>query len=120
MAFSAIAFVMYPVTDVPRAAAFYAHVVGLKKHGLDLPYWVEFEIAGGTFGIGNFEQCGKAGTAQSLSLEIDDLAAFRSVLQEHGIASSEPFETPICSISGFTDPDGNTIWLHQAKAIAAP
>lgn len=118
MAVSAIAFVMYPVSDVPRAVAFYRDTLGLQQIGHAMPYWVEFEIAGGTFGIGNFEQVGTAGSAQSLALEIDDLPAFRTVLNDRGIASTEPFETPVCWISGLQDPDGNRIWLHQAKSAA--
>ncbi len=119
MAVTGIAFIMYPVTDMARAAVFYQDVLGMQKSGLDLEYWVEFEVAGTTFGIGNFEQVGKAGTAQSLSLEVADMAAFRAALAERNLESSEPFETPICFISGVKDPDGNTVYLHQAKAASA-
>jgi predicted enzyme related to lactoylglutathione lyase len=115
MPVSSVAFTMYPVTDVPRAVAFYRDVLGLEQLGPDLPFWVEFDIAGATFGVGNFEQVGKAGTAQSLSLEITDLPAFRETLLAKGVESSEPFETQVCWISGVSDPDGNRIWLHQAK-----
>lgn len=115
MAVSGVAFTMYPVTDIARAVTFYQDVLGLTKAGLELEYWVEFEVAGAAFGIGNFEQVGIAGSAQSLALEIDDLAALRAKLSEHGVASSEPFETPICRISETKDPDGNRIWLHEAK-----
>jgi predicted enzyme related to lactoylglutathione lyase len=115
MPVSSVAFTMYPVTDVPRAVAFYRDVLGLEQSGDGQPFWVEFDIAGATFGVGNFEQVGKAGTAQSLSLEIDDLPAFRETLSGKGVESSEPFETKVCWISGISDPDGNRIWLHQAK-----
>jgi len=111
-----IAFSMYPVSDLARATAFYGDVLGLTKDGLDLPYWVEYDIAGSTFGIGTFEQVGTPGTAQSVSLEVDDMAAFRAHLLEHGFESTEPFETPACFISGVRDPDGNLVYLHQAKA----
>jgi predicted enzyme related to lactoylglutathione lyase len=115
MAISGIAFAMYPVTDMARAVTFYRDVLGLTKHGLELEYWIEFDVAGATFGIGNFEQVGVAGSAQSLALEVADLAALRTVLASHGVASSEPFETPVCRISETKDPDGNRIWLHEAK-----
>jgi predicted enzyme related to lactoylglutathione lyase len=115
MAFTEIAFTMYPVTDMARAVAFYSEALGLAKSGLELDYWVEFDVGGATFGVGNFEQVGKAGTAQSLALEIDDLTALRASLQARGVETSEPFETPICFISTVKDPDGNSIYLHQAK-----
>jgi len=111
-----VAFTMYPVTDMPRAVAFYSDVLGLAKSGIEQDYWVEFDVAGSTFGVGNFEQIGKPGTAQSLALEVDDLAAFRAVLLARGTESTEPFETPICFISAVKDPDGNQLYLHQAKA----
>jgi predicted enzyme related to lactoylglutathione lyase len=115
MTASGIAFIMYPVTDVPRAVGFYRDVLGLTQTGLEMAYWVEFEVAGTTFGVGNFEQVGKPGSAQSLALEVADMPAFRSALSEHGVESSEPHETPICWISVVRDPDGNQVWLHQSK-----
>ena len=111
----AIAFTMYPVTDVPRAVAFYRDALGLAQAGLDLEYWVEFEAGGGTFGIGNFEQVGKPGSAQSLALEVADLPAFRAALAGRGVEASEPHELAACWISVVNDPDGNRIFLHQAK-----
>ncbi len=111
-----IAFTAYPVTDIPRALEFYCGALGLKRGGLDSPVWTEFEIGDATFGIGTFEQIGKPGTAQSLGIEVDDMTATRAALKARGIESSEPFETPMCFISGVQDPDGNTVYLHQSKA----
>jgi predicted enzyme related to lactoylglutathione lyase len=109
-----VAFIMYPVTDMERATKFYTEVLGLKQDGIAQPFWVEFDVAGTTFGIGNFEQVGKPGTAQSLALEVD-LTAFRAMLKDKGVESNEPFETPVCFISGVLDPDGNSIVLHESK-----
>ncbi|MBV9408464.1 MAG: VOC family protein [Candidatus Eremiobacteraeota bacterium] len=111
----AIAFTMYPVTDVPRAVAFY-EALGLTKGGLDFDAWVEFDIGGGTFGIGSFEQCGTPGTAQSLAIEVEDIQALRASLAARGIDVSEPHDLPNCHISMATDPDGNRVWLHQLKS----
>jgi predicted enzyme related to lactoylglutathione lyase len=112
---TAIAFTMYPVSDMVRAQTFYQDVLGLKQAGLSSDAWVEFEIGGGTFGIGNFEQLGTPGTAQALALEVSDMPAFRARLADHGIELPEAHETPICFISGINDPDGNRITIHQAK-----
>ncbi len=76
-----IAFIMYPVTDMARAIAFYQDVLGLQKSGIDQPYWVEFEVAGTTFGVGTFEPAGKPGTAQSLAVEVADMTQFRADAQ---------------------------------------
>ncbi len=115
MAITAQAFTMYPVTDMERAVAFYRDVLGLPPGELASPVWVEFDVAGTTFGVGNFEQVGKPGSAQSLGLEVDDLAAFRTKLVGRGIDASELHDVGNCWISVVRDPDGNQIWLHQRK-----
>ncbi|MBC5800582.1 MAG: VOC family protein [Candidatus Eremiobacteraeota bacterium] len=112
------AFTMYPVTDMERAIAFYRDVLELPPGDLASPVWVEFDIAGTTFGVGTFEQIGVPGSAQSLALEVDDLAAFRARLAERGADASEPHELTNCWISVLRDPDGNQIWLHQSKVPA--
>lgn len=115
MAATSIAFTMYPVTDLPRAVAFYRDVLGLKPGEVGNEFWVEFDVAGSTFGIGNFEQVGTPGTAQALALEIDDLPSYREKLAEHGVETSDPHELAYCWISVVSDPDGNKVWLHESK-----
>ncbi len=115
MAVKAFAFTMYPVTDLERAVAFYRDVLGLRPGGLSSAAWVEFDVDGTTFGVGNFDQVGKPGTAQSLALEVDDLAGFRAQLAQRGAEASEPHDLPNCLISVVHDPDGNQVWLHQSK-----
>jgi predicted enzyme related to lactoylglutathione lyase len=110
---SRIAFTMYPVTDMPRAVAFYRDALGLSTTDFVTDWWVEFDIDGATFGIGNFEQVGTPGSAQSLALEISDLDAFRASLAAHGVEASTPHDLKNCRISVVRDPDGNQIWLHE-------
>ncbi len=117
MAIRGMAFTMYPVTDMARAMTFYKDVLGLSNEGcIQLEYWNEFDIGGATFGIGNFEQVGKPGTANSLALEIDDLPAYNAMLATHGVTATEPHELQTCWLSMVKDPDGNSVWLHQKKA----
>lgn len=116
MAVRSFAFTMYPVTDMPRAVAFYRDGLGLASGDLASDFWHEFAVGEATFGIGNFEQVGTPGTAQSLAIEVDDAAAFRAELATRGIEATEPHELGNCFISVVKDPDGNQIWLHQSKA----
>jgi len=115
MSVRTIAFTMYPVTDVPRAVAFYHGALGLPKGEMESDFWTEFEVAGGTFGVGNFEQVGTPGSAQSLALEVDDLDTLRAKLGEQGIEATEPHDLTRCRISVVRDPDGNQVWLHESK-----
>jgi predicted enzyme related to lactoylglutathione lyase len=116
MAAIGIAFTMYPVTDLPRAVAFYRDALGLRQDGLSSDFWVEFDVGGGTFGVGNFEQVGTPGSAQSLAIEVDDLEAMRQRLAQRGFEATEPHELANCRISVVRDPDGNQVWLHQRKS----
>src|SRR5581483_7659012 len=99
-----VAFVMYPVTDMARATDFYTGVLGFERSGLSNDFWAEFEAGGVTFGIGNFEQAGKPGTAQSLAIEVSDMSVARAELAGRGVETTEPFETQICYISIVRDP----------------
>lgn len=113
---TAIAFTMYPVTDVERAFAFYHDKLGLRQQGMHEAWWVEFEVGGATFGVGNVPDNGVPGSAQSLILEVDEMASFRAALTERGVESSEPHMTAYdCSISMVHDPDGNAVWLHHKQ-----
>lgn len=119
MSMKHVAFVMYPVTDIARAVAFYRDGLGLRQNGLDQPFWVEFDVGGTTFGVGNFEQVGRPGTAQALAIEVDDIHAVREALASRGVEASQPHDLANCLISTLKDPDGNTVWLHQAKHPAS-
>ena len=110
-----VAFTMYPVSDMARAVEFYRDKLGLTQAGLNHDFWVEFDIGGSTFGIGNFEQCGEPGSSQALAIEVADLEALRDTLAQRGVETSEPTNLAACTISMVKDPDGNQIWLHQIK-----
>jgi extradiol dioxygenase family protein len=115
MAIKGAAFTAYPVTDVGRAVRFYSEAMGLKKSGIEADFWVEFDVAGHTFGVGNFPQIGTPGTAQSFAVEVSDMTAMRADLAKKGVESTDPFETQVCFISVVRDPDGNQLFLHQSK-----
>jgi predicted enzyme related to lactoylglutathione lyase len=115
MAIKGVAFTAYPVTDISRAVAFYSETIGMTKAGIETEFWVEFDVNGGTFGVGNFPQLGTPGTAQSFAIEVSDMAEMRAKLTSKGIESTEPFESPVCFISVVKDPDGNNLILHEAK-----
>lgn len=112
---ASVAFLMYPVSDVPKSVEFYRDVVGLTQHGMKQPWWVEFDVNGTAFGIGNVPDNGVPGTAQSLVLEVENIDRFVERVREAGVAVSDPSITPYgCRIASFKDPDGNTVWLHQS------
>jgi predicted enzyme related to lactoylglutathione lyase len=115
-----VAFTMYPVTDMPKARAFYEEVLGLgpSRSGAASP-WVEFDLAGGgclaiTTVTPNQPSASAGGT---IAFEVDDLPAMVADLKAKGVAfAAEGIESPVCRMAIIKDPDGNAIILHKLKS----
>jgi predicted enzyme related to lactoylglutathione lyase len=112
-----IAFFAYSVRDVPKAKDFYQNVLGLKVGQEVGEHWIEFDVAGVAFGIGNGESLGyEPGKSTGVSFEVDDLASMRERLVEAGVEASEVKSFPACSAVFAKDLEGNGFALHQRKA----
>ena len=49
------------------------------------------------------------------ALHVDDVAAARAELEAKGVEfDGETFDTGVCHMAFFTDPDGNDLMLHTA------
>lgn len=110
-------FVGVPSTDSERSRTFYVDTLGLKPDPV-----ARFECwAGDTcLGIWEPEKLGMPFSAQKnahLALHVEDLAAARSALEAKGVAFlGETFDTGVCHMALFTDPDGNDLMLHHRYA----
>jgi predicted enzyme related to lactoylglutathione lyase len=115
-----LAFVFYPVTDVPAARKFYEGLLGLKL-GFQIEFspgqwWIEYDVAGQALAISN-AMPGK--TASALALEVVDLDAALAAAKAAGTPiANEVMEFPPCRMFIIKDPSGNEITLHQRKAKA--
>jgi predicted enzyme related to lactoylglutathione lyase len=113
-----LAFVFYPVTDIPAARKFYEGFLGLPT-GLQVEFspgqwWIEYDIAGQALAISN-AMPGSA--AKSLALEVADLDAARKEAQSADIPiAQDVMEFPPCRMFIVKDPSGNEVYLHQRKA----
>jgi predicted enzyme related to lactoylglutathione lyase len=119
-----IAFTGTPVTDIAKARAFYEGVLGLvPAHVFQFEgkHWIEYDIGSvkNTLAItdGNPEwKPSAAGTA--IALEVEDFDAAVSHLRANQVAFlGEPGETPVCHMAFISDPDGNTLTIHQCKHV---
>jgi predicted enzyme related to lactoylglutathione lyase len=53
----------------------------------------------------------------AMALHVDDVAAARATLEERGVEfAGEIFDTGVCHMAFFTDPDGNALMLHHRYA----
>ena len=114
-----IAFSCYPVTDMPRARAFYEGILGLNltmDHQSDGAHWVEYEIGPATLAIAIAPGLQPSPIGCSVALEVDDFPAAIASLQAANIPFQfGPIETPVCHMAFVSDPDGNSIGIHQRK-----
>jgi predicted enzyme related to lactoylglutathione lyase len=111
-----ISFTGTPVTDLPRARAFYEGVLGFKPSKESAGgMWVEYEIGSGTFGIGCYGNSWKPSTDGTyIAFEADDFEVEISGLKAKGVPFvMEPTPTPVCRFAIISDPDGNRILIHK-------
>jgi predicted enzyme related to lactoylglutathione lyase len=111
-----IAFVGSPVTDMKRARNFYEGVLGLKPTTKDPDAkWVEYDVGGGTFGIGSYGDQWKAAQGGTMAaFECDDVDATMARVKESGATiAMDLMDSPVCRFGIVLDPDGNSLMLHR-------
>ena len=119
---TAIPFTGYPVSDMPRARAFYEGVLGLKPGDVwedGGRAWVEYNVGPGTLALSNMtaEMWKPSSDGPSAALEVADFDAAIAHLRENQVRFVvEPCETPVCHLAVIHDPDGNSIAIHHKHA----
>jgi catechol 2,3-dioxygenase-like lactoylglutathione lyase family enzyme len=107
-------FVAIPSTDAERTRAFYVETLGLRP---DDKARFEFWVGQTCCGIWEPARLGVAFAPQKLghlALHVDDVAGARSDLEARGVQfAGETFDTGVCHMAFFTDPDGNDLMLHN-------
>lgn len=110
-------FVGIPTRDPERAVAFYGETLGLRK---DEHSQYEFWAGDTCLGIWEPEKQGMPFQPQKnahLALHVEDVAAARKELEEKGVEFlMDTFDTGVCHMALFTDPDGNDLMLHSRYA----
>ena len=110
-------FVAVPSQDPERARAFYVDTLGLRP---DENARFEFWVGQTCFGIWEPDRMGGKFAAQKnahLALHVDDVEAARAELEAKGVEFAGPtFDTGVCQMAFFTDPDGNDLMLHCRHA----
>jgi catechol 2,3-dioxygenase-like lactoylglutathione lyase family enzyme len=110
-------FVGIPSQDAERARRFYGETLGLRP---DEQARYEFWVDGTCLSIWEPEKFGMPFQPQKnghLALHVDDVAAARAELEAKGVEfAGETFDTGVCHMALFTDPDGNDLMLHRRYA----
>jgi catechol 2,3-dioxygenase-like lactoylglutathione lyase family enzyme len=106
-----------PSSDAERSRSFYLDTLGLRP---DDNARYEFWIGDTCFAIWEPARFGIEYEPQSNSialLHVDDVDAVRAELEAKGVPFyGETFDTGVCHMANFTDPDGNPLTLHKRYA----
>jgi catechol 2,3-dioxygenase-like lactoylglutathione lyase family enzyme len=110
-------FIGVPSTDSERSRAFYVDTLGLRP---DPNARFEFWVGETCFGIWEPERIfGEFAPQRNahLALHVDDVAAARAEFEAKGVEfKGDIFDTGVCHMALFADPDGNDVMLHNRYA----
>ena len=110
-------FVPISTQDLDAAVAFYGTTLGLERsvHRPDYNF-AEFETGNLTLNLMDAEKMGLEHhtVRNAVALHVDDVAAARAELESKGVEfAMDTFDTGVCHMAFFEDPDGNALMLHH-------
>jgi catechol 2,3-dioxygenase-like lactoylglutathione lyase family enzyme len=106
-----------PSQDADRSREFYVETLGLRP---DERAKYEFWAGATCFGIWEPTRFGGEYSPQPNGIalfHVDDVAAARAELEGKGVVfDGETFDSGVCHMATFADPDGNQLVLHNRYA----
>ena len=117
-------FVPVPTHDLEAAVEFYGTTLGLARsvYRKDRGF-AEFETGNLTLSIIDSEKMGLEHrlNGNAIALHVADVQGARSTLEARGVSfAGDTFDTGVCHMAFFADPDGNGLMLHHRYAPRTP
>jgi catechol 2,3-dioxygenase-like lactoylglutathione lyase family enzyme len=114
-------FVGVNVRDRAKASEFYGDVLGLKRNPVSPDEWPEFEADNVGLILSTPEQKGGGGDYRpeyGIALRVADVQQSMDRLRDAGVQFEfpEPYDSGVCHMAFFEDPDGNGLMLHRRYA----
>jgi predicted enzyme related to lactoylglutathione lyase len=108
-------FVMFQVSDLARAAAFYRDVLGLRQEIYSDEYhWAEFDGGNVTLSLHGNSKAPEVHAEGRIAFAVADIQAVHEELKAKAVPIlSPPFNHTCCWHLELEDPDGNRVILHQ-------
>jgi catechol 2,3-dioxygenase-like lactoylglutathione lyase family enzyme len=112
-------FISVPVTDMERSKTFYGETLGLEQIGdREFPeyqlgenvslYLLDPTVIGWEY---------KGPHTASIAMRVADVEETRRELEAKGVEfDGETFDSTVCHMAHFRDPDGNVLMLHRRYA----
>ncbi len=112
-------FVSVPVTDMERSTKWYAETLGVPQTGFG--GWPEFKLGDNVFlyllDPTNIGQEFRGPHSSAIALRVPDVAEAKRALEASGVEfDGDIFDTGVCHMAQFADPDGNRLMLHRRYA----
>ncbi|MGA2321219.1 MAG: VOC family protein [Solirubrobacteraceae bacterium] len=121
---SGVDFVGLPTHDIETSVEFYGTTLGLSRSVyLKDRHFAEFETGNLTLNIFDAEKMGMEHQANHspIALHVEDVEEARSTLEARGVSfQADTFDTGVCHMAFFADPDGNALMLHHRYAPRTP
>jgi catechol 2,3-dioxygenase-like lactoylglutathione lyase family enzyme len=113
-------FVSVPVTDRERSKRFYGDALGLPLVSGD-DAWPEFQLGDNVslylMDPTNIGKSFEGPHSSPVALRVPDVERARAALEAKGVEfDGDTFDTGVCHMAHFRDPDGNVLMLHRRYA----
>jgi predicted enzyme related to lactoylglutathione lyase len=113
-------FVGVNVRDRARASDFYGKMLGLQRNPVSNDEWPEFEAENVGLVLSTPEQKGggEYRPEYGIALRVPEVAEAMERLTLAGVQFEfpEPYDSGVCKMAFFSDPDGNGLMLHRRYA----
>ena len=124
MTVTGVDFVTIPTQNLDGAVEFYGTTLGLER-SVYRPErnFAEFETGTVTLSVVVAEKMGFefTPTRNPLALHVDNVETARADLESRGVQfAGDTFDTGVCHMAFFADPDGNAFMLHNRYAKRVP
>lgn len=111
-----IAFSAYPAKNVGALRDFYSNVLGLTFTG---PFaedgvlkYDEAQVGSGWFSVMTNDWL-EVAPSGGVAFEVDNIDKTVEDLRSKGVTVENIYDTPVCRLTSFNDPEGNKVTLHQ-------
>ena len=113
-------FLGIPTQDLERSEKFYEQVLGLRRNPKASAGWPEFETGNVTLLLTDVAKTGQTFSPNvgAVALRVPDVEAAMERLRAEGVEFQfeEVYDSGVCHMAFFSDPDGNALMLHHRYA----
>jgi len=113
-------FVNIATQDLDRAKRFYGETLGLPRNPRSSDSWPEFETGNLSLLLADSARTGVpfSPSNNAVALRVPDVDAAKRRLENAGVEFefADVYDTGVCNMAFFRDPDGNALILHRRYA----